>query len=116
MSHFHPDKEYTFSSMILYGFQREDGMVKVNAYLLNDENGWEAILEMPTLIFEKELISSFEQWPDDLKNANDIFFPDFFPDPPMWESGNLTWKFKKSILETDEELGDEVIYFFQYLK
>lgn len=100
--------------MVLYGFVIENEVVKLNAYILEENNGWEAVFEMPESIFKSKILDKFEDWNQEIKLSQDVFFPDYFPDPPMFEAGGMAWKFDKSILEEDEEFGDEMIYFFHY--
>lgn len=109
--HFHSDKTYKFSDLVLYGFLVEGDLVKLNAYILDDNNGWEGVFELPKNVFDEKVMSDFSP---ELKEKEEVFFPDFFSDPPMFNASELSWEYLKSVLEEDEEFGDEMIYFFKY--
>lgn len=112
--HFNTEKTYRFSEVVLYGFIKENDSVKLNAYILEDNNGWEAIFTLPQDLFFQKLKDSYPEISTNILHSFEVFFPDLYPDPLVLTTGDFKWNFEKSILEEDEEFGDEMIYFFHF--
>lgn len=111
--HFKPDKEYRFSELLLYGFRTEKGQTLLSAYIMEEENGWEAEFMLPEAFFTEVLRRHFPELAEKCAGATEIFFPDLTPDPPVWEAGDTAWIFLDAHTEEDDMFGDETIYVFK---
>jgi len=111
--HFKQDKEYRFPELLLYGFRTENAQTVVSAYIMQDENGWEAELLLPGAFFAELLRDRFPELAARCEGAAEVFFPDLTPDPPVWEAGDIAWSFVEAYTDEDEMFGDETIYVFR---
>lgn len=111
--HFKQDREYSFSELLLYGFRAEEqGNIRLSAFIMEDENGWEAEFILSETQWRKALELTYPALAEKCAGLSEVFFPDITPDPPVWEAAAVRWKYLESYTDADDMFGDETIYVF----
>lgn len=111
--HFKQDRQYRFGELLLYGYRIEGEDARVSAFIMEEENGWEAEFLMPADAWSQVLESVFPDLYPKCAGARNLFFPDLTPDPPVWSADAVNWMYTGMHTEEDEMFGDETIYIFR---